>query len=191
MKWNQDIRRIVYRLLMETFGSCENWHNRANPTGNYQEYKDFLERIADGLAFLTNNKCTSSAVKQQILWGIQKKQSTCKNVGYLRNFIDNRAMALEIGLINSKDLPSYALFDYKKDVSNDEPINIIWNQDSLVFCSNSDEEEWVENIICGEESCIEIINIIEDQDNGDLYELKIHGDNTYLHHVNKNLFKIE
>lgn len=113
MKWTQNIRRIVYQRLLDEFGPCSEWHNRSNPTGNKQEYIAFLEQIANGLASINDDSCTRGAVENQIMWGIQESQSVCLNTGAITNFVYNRAIALEVGLIESGDMPDYGLFEKK------------------------------------------------------------------------------
>ena len=113
MKWNQDIRKVLYSRLYEKFGPCSEWHSRGNPTGELSDYNEFLKSMAVALGNLTGNGCTSGAVLQQIQWGIQEKQSSCLNTGAITNFIYNRAISLEAGLIKAADMPNYALFERK------------------------------------------------------------------------------
>ena len=123
-KWTQDIRRVVYKRLKDEFGPCSDWHSRTNPTGNIEDLDKVLADIAIGLSYLTGKDFTAKefdkkgdknpvgqAVLSQINWGIQKNQSKCTSLGMMANFILNRAIALEVGLIESSDLPNYALFD--------------------------------------------------------------------------------
>jgi hypothetical protein len=124
-KWNQDIRRIVYKRLLDEFGPCETWQSRLNPTGNKEDWKKICNDIANGLTnitgknFLGTNKdpkkqWDGSAVEAQIMWGIQETQNSCVNTGAVTNFVLNRAIALEIGLIPSSAMPTCAEFDFKK-----------------------------------------------------------------------------
>ncbi len=118
MKWNQTIRRIVFERLFEKYGPLREWHKTGNPTGVTGEYKKFLTDTAEGLSKITGLKCTVGALQNQIDWGIQPRQSVIKSQSYVRNFILNRAAALESGLITSSELPSYALFEVKEgDIS--------------------------------------------------------------------------
>jgi len=125
-KWTQDIRRVVYKRLMKEFGPCSEWKSRTNPTGDSKKWWKILNDIAIGLTSLTGHKFTSnefkkngerqeigSAVASQIQWGIQKIQQSCVNTGAVKNFVLNRAIALEIGLIDSTDMPNCAEFGFK------------------------------------------------------------------------------
>ena len=124
-KWNQDIRRIVYKRLLEEFGPCSEWKKRVNPTGDKRDWIRVCSEIARGLTnltgknFLGTNKdpkkqWEGSAVEAQVMWGIQEKQNSCVNVGMVTNFVFNRAIALEIGLISSCDMPNCAEFGFKE-----------------------------------------------------------------------------
>jgi len=115
MKWNQDLRRIIYKELKNRFGPVSDWKRMTNPSGNRQEYSKFLRDMATALQLLTGNKCTPGAVEQQLMWGTQRTQKECKNSGHVSVFILNRAVALEVGLIQTKDLPDHAIF--KHDLS--------------------------------------------------------------------------
>ena len=116
MKWNQDIRRIIYKRLLEKFGPCWGWKNRMNPTGDKKVWREFCNEMADGLTILigknfVGKEWDGSAVEAQIAWGIQKKQSVIKNTGGMTNFVYNRSIALEVGLIEASDMPNFALFE--------------------------------------------------------------------------------
>jgi hypothetical protein len=114
MKWNQEYRRLVYKKLFDEFGPLNEWHNSSNPTCNREEFIKVLERIAMVLSELSGNECERTAVEAQIAWGLNPIQNECTNRGYVSNFILNRSAAMEVGLIDSSNLPSHALFDYKK-----------------------------------------------------------------------------
>lgn len=118
MKWNQDIRRIIYKRLLEKFGPCSVWKHRLNPTGDKKVWEEFCGEMARGITELTGRnfigkEWDGSAVEAQIAWGIQEKQSVIKNTGGMTNFIYNRSIALEVGLIKSFDMPNFALFERK------------------------------------------------------------------------------
>ena len=120
MKWNQDIRRIMYKRLLEEFGPCSKWNSRTNPTGNKEDWTNFCNSMARGLTQVTNNNFLGknwegSAVEAQIAWGIQEKQNSCINTGAITNFVYNRSMALEIGLIKSSDMPNYGEFGWEAE----------------------------------------------------------------------------
>lgn len=110
MKWTQKMRDILYSRLVEKFGQYSTWEKATNP-GDAKLYDEFLSEIAEGLGKITGQTFTKEAVANQIAWGISKQQEI-KNVGHNRNFIMNRAAALESGFITSKDLPKASLFEY-------------------------------------------------------------------------------
>jgi len=43
--YNQEIRTIIYSGLKKAFGTCDQWVNRSNPTGNIKDYNKWLEDI--------------------------------------------------------------------------------------------------------------------------------------------------
>ena len=111
MKWDQSIRRIVYEKIKKEFGHCSTWKSRTNPTGDKDDFDFILHDISIALEILTGEKFEETAIKAQIAWGLQKKQSECSSIGMVSNFILNRAIALEVGIISPADLPNFALFE--------------------------------------------------------------------------------
>ena len=111
MKWNQDVRKVMYRRMFEKFGACKSWVSRTNPTGDSVDMAEFLEEMSVGFAKITGEPCTVGAVQNQLNWGLGAKQSVIKDPNHLKNYILNRAAALEVGLITYNDLPDYVLFE--------------------------------------------------------------------------------
>ena len=110
VKWNQDLRRIMYVAIKREYGPISSWKRMTNPPGDRQEYHRFLEKLISALSLISGRSYTRGAVENQIAWGTQKGQKECKAKGFLASFILNRAAALDAGLITIGDIPNSASF---------------------------------------------------------------------------------
>ena len=106
MKWTQEIREYVFRRVLSEFGPKSTW-NGCRPKGTNGAFKTLMKNLHVEIPKLFGVTPKSPvAIENQIDWGIQAKQGTIKGEGHHRNYILNRAAALEVGLIKSSDLPS-------------------------------------------------------------------------------------
>ena len=113
-KWTKENRELLFKRVYQEFGSVENWQSRTNPTGDKDDYVNFLSDMSVAFSTLTRKNVSPKGVKQQIDWAVQHSQKSCQSRGHVYNFIMNRAAAIEAGVIKSSDLPEMALFEVKK-----------------------------------------------------------------------------
>jgi len=115
-KWNQNLRRIMYQKLKDEFGSVENWFSATNPTGSKEQYYEILDKIVKILnespENLYNSDFNRKNILAQVAWAVQLTQTKCINKGYVINYISNRSVALEVGLISHKQIPKKCIFEY-------------------------------------------------------------------------------
>lgn len=104
-KWTQDLRRIVYARIVMEFGPYDKWGKTDYPDGREQRYEDVLAEIAAFLSRLTGTEFKPSAVRQQVNFGRTRQQSVFDQ-SRARTLILNKAAALEMGFIHSRELPS-------------------------------------------------------------------------------------
>jgi hypothetical protein len=110
IKWTHQLRCEIYSNLKNDFGTVENWKASTVPTR-----EAFYEKMRLRLLEIVNEpeiELSDLAVKQQIEWGIITKQPSINEAGFVRNWILNKAAAIETGLINSGDLPEILLVQY-------------------------------------------------------------------------------
>jgi hypothetical protein len=103
-KWTQELRNLVYRRLKQQFGPYAKWKRKYHPPATDKEYEAALREIANFISGLTGESFAWTAVKQQVHWAIGT-QSQAKSKGYARQYIPNKASALEAGFLTSSDLP--------------------------------------------------------------------------------------
>ena len=119
-KWTHAMRVQMFMRVVEVFGQYKTWTFGTDS----KKFRKFLEEYADGLTKTTGEEFTAGAVKNQIDWAVAQ-QRVMKDTACIRNWIVNRAAALEADLISYSDLPVYMLTetanneviaDAKKDV---------------------------------------------------------------------------
>jgi hypothetical protein len=105
VKWTHELRILVYRRLTQEFGPYRTWGMADYPRNNKANYELSLKDIARFISQLTGQPFAWTAIQQQIRWGYSK-QAGITNPNHARNYILNKAAAIEAGFICSKDLPS-------------------------------------------------------------------------------------
>lgn len=105
-KWNYVNRYQLFANIVERFGAHAEWPKESRPA-NAEEYEAFLREFAETVQEENGNNTTVAAIKQQIAWAITKQPRLWKPI-QLRNYILNKAAALETGFIETKNLPYWA-----------------------------------------------------------------------------------
>ena len=104
MKWNQELRTMMYRRLLEKYGPHEKWETRQCPKkGEGPEFRSFLEEIADSLRKLTGTDFKDGGPGMQFEWAVTAQASIKE--GHAYTFILNKAAAYEAGFITSREMP--------------------------------------------------------------------------------------
>jgi len=109
-KWNNEIRRYVYRRLMSRFGPTKEWGSINNPIPNTSHYRNLLKKLPEELRTLFAIEVTVGAIENQIAWALQPSQRSISSNGHMASYIHNRSVALDVGLIGCHDIPSKAMF---------------------------------------------------------------------------------
>jgi hypothetical protein len=104
--WTQDMRKVMDARLHMEFGPHRSWSGARSPTDNRGRFEAVLREPARYFSELVGEEITPDAVKNQIDWGITV-QKEMKDQSHARNYILNKAAALEVGFISSSDLPAY------------------------------------------------------------------------------------
>ena len=100
IRWSQDKRRKMYREIVRAIGPHLCWDETIRPLAKRKEYDQLLQRLAREFGG------ERSALQAQINWATTS-QMPVMDRSRVRNFILNKAAALEMGFISSSELPSH------------------------------------------------------------------------------------
>jgi hypothetical protein len=100
--WTGDVRRVLYKRLVNEFGPLGNWEKTNSPGRGLDSA---FEQFCDAFAKAVGAK-SGDAVRHQIRFAMPETQkgSTWEQ-GHARTAILNKAAALESGFIENKHLP--------------------------------------------------------------------------------------
>jgi hypothetical protein len=100
--WTGDVRRVLYRRLVEQFGPFDKWERASSPGGgNDENFNQFCEDFARVVGAKSGE-----AVKHQIRFAMPESGSGSSYAGgHAQTAILNKAAALEAGFIENKHLP--------------------------------------------------------------------------------------
>jgi hypothetical protein len=103
--WAGDVRRVLYRRLVELFGPYEEWEKAASPgKGRDEEFDEFCNIFAQ-----TVGAKSGRAVEHQIRFALPETESGSVWHTQAQAAILNKAAALEAGFIKDKHLPNLAV----------------------------------------------------------------------------------
>jgi hypothetical protein len=108
VKWDQEMRKVVYARITMEFGQYRSWGGSWAPKGKRKRYEQVLRELADYLSALSGKSIANTAIEQQIKWAVTT-QDTVLSAGYARQFIMNKAAALEMGFLTGPEMPGYML----------------------------------------------------------------------------------
>jgi hypothetical protein len=80
------------------------------PRGKKDLYEKALKQISEFISALSGQRFEWTAVQQQVDWATSK-QSSVNTQHFARQFILNKAAALETGFLSADDLPSLMLME--------------------------------------------------------------------------------
>jgi hypothetical protein len=106
IKWTQELRKVVYARITMEFGTYETWGGE-QPKGQGTRYQEVLKELAAYISTLSGKTIEHTAVDQQIAWAITKQKSI--RAGHVRQFVMNKAAALEMGFLTGPELPHFML----------------------------------------------------------------------------------
>ncbi len=107
-KWTNEKRELTFKAVLNKYGMCTDKNNYINVL---TKDKEFLNNITTSLNNLFNTNIKENGVLMQIRWALQKSNSAL-DAGHAQNFILNKAIAKEVGLIDSSLMPKGLLPEY-------------------------------------------------------------------------------
>lgn len=99
--WTGDVRRVLYKRLVQLFGAWDKWEKRGSPGRGLDT--DF-EKFCDIFAQVVGAR-SGDAVKHQIHFAIPETESGSTWKNHAQTAILNKAIALECGFIRDQHLP--------------------------------------------------------------------------------------
>ncbi len=104
--WTHERRKDLYTKVIKEVGAFSTWTGARAPLSKKEKYDALLWDLSDQFRRETGEIISPAAVEQQIDWAITK-QKEMKDQSHVRNFILNKAAALEVGFLSTADLPGY------------------------------------------------------------------------------------
>ena len=99
--WSHEMRVLICSTLRMTFGKSEN----GKLPGETVLVLACYARLARYFSEVTGQKISLGAVQQQARWAIHQPEDVASLApGHWRNFVCNKAAALEAGLIGQSDI---------------------------------------------------------------------------------------
>ena len=100
--WTGDVRRVLYRRLVENFGPLDSWEKTSSPGRNLDEAFD---EFCKAFARVVGAK-SAKAVQHQIRFAMPETPRGSTWERHAQTAILNKAAALEAGFIEDKHLPN-------------------------------------------------------------------------------------
>lgn len=115
--WSGDVRRVLYKRLVELFGPYDEWEKTSSPgRGLDEEFDKFCRTFAQAVGAKS-----ADAVKHQIRFAMPETKRGSTWERHAQTAILNKAAALEGGFITDKHLPDiYAVGRHKVEPSLEE-----------------------------------------------------------------------
>ncbi len=99
--WTGDVRRVLYRRLVQLFGPYEDWQKSSSPGDQHEDaFNTFCAAFAEAVGAKSPD-----AVKHQIRFSMPESESGSTWGRQAQTAILNKAAALEAGFIRDKHLP--------------------------------------------------------------------------------------
>jgi hypothetical protein len=105
MKWTQEIREKLYSRLLRDFGPYNGWGAKIEPKGEKVQFYKVLAELATQFSKEDGHLIYADVVHAQINWATTS-QKEMKDQSRIRNFILNKAAALDAGFISASELPT-------------------------------------------------------------------------------------
>ena len=99
--WTGDVRRVLYRRLVQRFGPYRQWKKKSSPGAEYDaDFEDFCQAFARAVGAKSGK-----AVQHQIRSAMPETERGSSWGRQAQTAILNKAAALEAGFIEDKHLP--------------------------------------------------------------------------------------
>ena len=116
MKWTQKIRGELYSRLVKDFGPYSVWGAKIEPFGKKVQFYKVLAELATQFSEEAGHIIPASAVHAQIHWATTSPREM-NNQFRIRNFVLNKAAALDAGFISASGLPTRMTCEFGNPLS--------------------------------------------------------------------------
>ena len=116
MKWTQEMRRKLYSRLVKDFGPYNVWGAKIEPKDKQVQIDKVLAELAIQFSKEAGHLVLASAVQEQINWATTS-QLEMKDPSRIRNFVLNKAAALDAGFISASELPTRMTCEFGNPLS--------------------------------------------------------------------------
>jgi regulator of sirC expression with transglutaminase-like and TPR domain len=110
MNWTQDIRRKLYSRLVSEIGAHGVWDAKIKPAVKREQYDRLLSALAREFSQEIGQPCAETAIQQQVNFATTT-QAEFTHRSLIKNYVLNKAAALEVGFITSDELPKHLSID--------------------------------------------------------------------------------
>jgi len=116
MKWTQEMRRSLYSRLVKDFGPYNVWAAKIEPKDKRDEFYKVLAELTMQFSKEAGHLILADVVQTQINWATSS-QKEMKDQSRIRNFILNKAAALDAGFISASELPTRMTCEFGNPLS--------------------------------------------------------------------------
>jgi len=118
MKWTQEMRRKLYSRLVKDFGPYNVWGAKIEPKDKKVHFYKVIAELAMQFSKEAGHFIIASAVHAQINWATTS-QKEMKDQSRIRNFVLNKAAALDAGFISASELPTRMTCEFGNPLSGE------------------------------------------------------------------------
>jgi len=111
MKWTQEMRRKLYSRLVKDFGPYDVGEAKIKPKDKQVQFHNVLAELAMQFSKEAGHFILASAVQAQINWATTS-QKEMLDQSHIRNFVLNKAAALDAGFISASELPTHMTCEF-------------------------------------------------------------------------------
>src|SRR2546430_119082 len=102
VKWTRELRAFLYKRVMDSLGLRAEWSGSFSSFGGVAQIQSLCTQLANEFSARTRNTFTSDAVSNQLHWALTRQPEV--NERLMRQFVLNKAAAVEAGLIDADSL---------------------------------------------------------------------------------------
>lgn len=116
MKWTQEMRVKLYSRLVKDFGPYNVWGAKGEPKDKQVQFHKVLTELAMEFSREAGHLILANVVHAQINWATTS-QKEMKDQSRIRNFVLNKAAALDAGFISASELPTRMTCEFGNPMS--------------------------------------------------------------------------
>jgi hypothetical protein len=111
IKWTNEMRKLAFTVIRNKYGACTKDNYKDYSKKLYQD-EVLLNKLTSALNTLFEVNISEKGLQMQLKWAFTIQNHVKEE--YVRSFFLNKAVALEVGIIDNSLLPKELLFDYNK-----------------------------------------------------------------------------